>query len=56
VATCPGSLIVHTDGMPAGYTEDDERDGCRAAAYGTTGARFGVSSGSANGCNYCGVH
>ena len=31
VATCPGSLIVHTDGTVAGCTNDELEDGCNGA-------------------------
>jgi hypothetical protein len=29
LVTCPGGLIVHVDGTIAGYTLDEDEDGCR---------------------------
>jgi hypothetical protein len=55
VATCPGSLIVHADGMIAGCTEDDEPDGCRGYEQRHEGDEVRCWVWTLDGCNHCGV-
>jgi hypothetical protein len=55
MATCPGGLILHRDGIIWGCTEDEEREGCRGRDLRHELAPVTCFLWSFGGCSYCGI-
>jgi hypothetical protein len=53
VATCPGSLIVHTDGTVAACSNDELEGGCNGADARHQGDPRVCWRYWAEGCNHC---
>ena len=56
MTSCPGSLIAHVDGTPAGCTEDHEPDGCPGLAARHEGEVKLCCEWYPDGCARCGIH